>query len=164
MKIALTHQTQPTHVLLDNAHVARMINVHLQRFVLMENASVSICQLVKNFNDQLYFDIWHTWNNWTLWFTPIGAPKGYTEKVGLYCKNNVGSDKTLNDSIVACNLDSQCPGVFSNCGVDFRICQSPIEEAELPCGPILYVKGANLAYVQRKYNILKITPICSRKI
>ena len=88
--------------------------------------------------------------------TYIGAPKGYTEKVGLYCKNHVGSDKTLNDSIVACNLDSQCPGVYANCGVDFRICQSPIEEAQLPCDPILYVKGTNLPYVHIKYNILKI--------
>ena len=86
----------------------------------------------------------------------IGAPKGYTEKVGWYCKNNVGSDKTLNDSIVACNLDSQCPGVFSNCGVDFRICQSPVEEAQLSCGPILYVKGTNHPYVHIKYNIFEI--------
>ena len=91
-----------------------------------------------------------------MWFTYIGSPKGYTEKVGLYCKNHVGSDKTLNDSIVACNLDSQCPGVYANCGVDFRICQSPIEEAQLPCDPILYVKGTNLPYVQIKYNIFKI--------
>ena len=81
----------------------------------------------------------------------------------MYCKNHVGSDKTLNDSIVACNLDSQCPGVYANCGVDFRICQSPIEEAQLPCGPILYVKGTNLPYIHIRYNI-PIKPICFHKI
>ena len=65
----------------------------------------------------------------------------------MFCRDFFGSHKTLSDAITACNLDSECPGVFDNCGVDYKICRSPIDELTHSCGPILYVKGMSRPYV-----------------
>ena len=65
MTIALEHQTyanlifasvgqrrnapkESIHVYLDNVNVVKMMNVYLQKYVLLENAEVSICQSPQN--------------------------------------------------------------------------------------------------------------------